>query len=307
MERSKLVATIEELVKMKIVLNNTDVMKACTNERTTTKWNFYKLPNFTVFAALLTKVHMGCKDAVIPEPLTNKHTVNCLLYEKKTKKPYNGSPFLFSALVLHLHGEGGLEEETSKMITLFLGKVGQNSPASFQTCLYEWYSYLPFLVQVNIFLCDMDLLMKQSLESLPEGVLANNPNLFDNYVITVTFDISVISMYSSKIIAAHCLTFFSTEHRICHLNICIEWVKNVYPKKVYQLRETMFDKLVSFGVPYTDNQKLFSNMDIFNFESNCVEDENFKKTKTITKIWKLIPISVSISSNYTRIHYPLQS
>ena len=93
----------------------------------------------------------------------------------------------------------------------------------------------------------------------------------------------------------------------CHLNICIEWVKNVYPKKVYQLRETMFDKLVSFGIPYTDNQKLFSNMAIFIFESNCVADENFQKTKTITKIRKLIPISVSISSNYTRTHFPLQS
>ena len=66
---------------------------------------------------------------------------------------------------------------------------------------------------------------------------------------------------------------------------------------MYQLREILFDKLNSFGVPYTDNQKLFSNLTIFDFESICVEHQSCRDTKTTTRIGKHIPISVSITSN----------
>ena len=38
---------------------------------------------------------------------------------------------------------------------------------------------------------------------------------------------------------------------------------------MYQLRETLFEKFDSFGIPYTENQKLFSNMAIFDFEPIC--------------------------------------
>ena len=50
-------------------------------------------------------------------------------------------------------------------------------------------------------------------------------------------------------------------------------------------------------MPYTDNKRLCSNMAIFDFESICVEDDNFKDTETTTSIGKHIPISVSISSH----------
>ena len=71
-------------------------------------------------------------------------------------------------------------------------------------------------------------------------------------------------------------------------------------KAMYQLRETLFDKLDSFGISCTENQKLFTNMAIPNFESICVEDEILKKTETTTWIQKHNPISVSISSNLTQ-------
>ena len=66
---------------------------------------------------------------------------------------------------------------------------------------------------------------------------------------------------------------------------------------MYQLRETLFDKLDSFGIQYTDDQKLFTNLAVFDFESICIPDEKFKNTETITWIGKHVPISVSISSN----------
>ena len=74
-------------------------------------------------------------------------------------------------------------------------------------------------------------------------------------------------------------------------------MKHIYPKSVYQLRETLFDKLDSFHIQYTDDQKLFSNLAVFDFESICIPEEKFKNTETTTWIVQLVPISVSISSN----------
>ena len=68
---------------------------------------------------------------------------------------------------------------------------------------------------------------------------------------------------------------------------------------MYQLGETLFDKLDSFDIQYTDDQKLFDNLAVFDFESICILGENFKKTGTTTWIGKHVPISVSISLNLT--------
>ena len=61
--------------------------------------------------------------------------------------------------------------------------------------------------------------------------------------------------------------------------------------------ETLFDKLDSFDIQYTDDQKLFNNLVVFDFETICKPEEKFKKTESTTWIGKHVPISVSISSN----------
>ena len=50
-----------------------------------------------------------------------------------------------------------------------------------------------------------------------------------------------------------------------------------------------------FGIEYTNEQTLFKNLAIFDFESICVQEESFKDTNTTKWIGKHIPISVSIS------------
>ena len=80
MELSKLVATQEELVQIKIVLGNTDVTETCTKERATTKWKIYKFRSGTVFDALIRKVPMRFKDAVLPESHTKNLTVIFLTF-----------------------------------------------------------------------------------------------------------------------------------------------------------------------------------------------------------------------------------
>ena len=82
-----------------------------------------------------------------------------------------------------------------------------------------------------------------------------------------------------------------------HLTTCSERVKNVYPRNVYHIRETLFDKLDSFGIKYTSDQKLFKSLAIFDFESVCVQEETLRDTNRTTWIGNYVPVSVSISSN----------
>ena len=80
MERSKFLASKKGLVEVKIVLSNTDVVEAYKKERANTEWKFEKHMIFTLFVALLREISMGCKDAVLPEAVTKKYSINCLTY-----------------------------------------------------------------------------------------------------------------------------------------------------------------------------------------------------------------------------------
>ena len=95
-----------------------------------------------------------------------------------------------------------------------------------------------------------------------------------------------------------CDTYFQkTGNLERHLVKCSERVKHIYPKNMYQLQETLFDKLDSFDIQYLDDQQLLNNLAVFDFESICIPEENFKNTETTTWIGKHVPISVSKSSN----------
>ena len=78
---------------------------------------------------------------------------------------------------------------------------------------------------------------------------------------------------------------------------CDELVKNIYPKSVYQLRETLFDKLTAFDIKVADGDTLFNIFAVFDFESICVKNSKLFDTETTTCVGKHEPISVSITSN----------
>ena len=88
MERSKVVCTPDDITHLKKKLQKLDIVDLCKRERANTKWKFYKLTNWTFFAALVKDVPMGCEDSVLPESLLKNQNVNCFTYENNTKKPY---------------------------------------------------------------------------------------------------------------------------------------------------------------------------------------------------------------------------
>ena len=66
---------------------------------------------------------------------------------------------------------------------------------------------------------------------------------------------------------------------------------------MHHLGETPFDKLDFFNnIPYSDNQKLFTNMAILDFGSICVQQDLFRDPSASSWIGKNVPLSVSISS-----------
>ena len=299
LEQSKLVSNKDDMSKLKEILKKTDVIESCTKERSNTNWRFFKLTNLTISAALLRDIPMGCKDAVLPESLLKNHTVNCLTYEQNTKKPYKDNFCLFRALALHLHGNERLEEETSKLFNHFLVNSRNPDPSKFQGVCMNDFSSVEDIVGINFFIYDIDLIDGAMVGELARRSIKKyekNVQLI-RYKSHICYVDNINALFKS-FRRSTCDTYFQkTENSERHLVRCSKRVKHIYPKNVYQLRETLFDKLDSFHIQYTDDQKLFNNLAVFDFESICIPEEKFKNTETTTWIGKHVPKSVSISSN----------
>ena len=299
LDRSKLVCTHDDLAKLKDFLNKTDVIESCSRERMNTKWRFYKLTNLSVFAASLKDVPMGCKNAVLPELLLKIHTINCLTYEEITRQPNNDNLCLFRALALHLHGTQRLVEETSKIINLFINKMEGLSADQFQGVHMNVIPTVEDLLTLNIVLHDIDIVDGNIIGELARRSVQK----YENTVRLLRYNshicyVNNINAVFQSFCCPNCGNFFNRTFNLeQHLTTCSERVKKIYPRNVYQVRETLFDKLHSFRIECTHEQRLFKNLAIFDFESICVQEESFKDTDTTKWIGKHIPISVSISSN----------
>ena len=287
---------------MKDFLKQTDVIESCSRERMNTEWKFHKLTNLTVFAALLKDVPMGCKNAVLPKPLLRNGTINCLTYEQNTRQPYKDNLCLFRALAPHLHGTQRLEEETSKFFNLFINKMDGLSPNQFQGVHMNDIPTVEDVLTLNILLYDIDIVDGNIVGGLARRSVQNYENTVRllRYSIHLCYVNNINAVFQS-FPCPNFDTFFNTTFNLERLlTTCSERVKNVYPRNVYQIRETLFDKLDSFGINYTSEQKLFKSLAIFDFESICVQEETFRDTNTTVWIGKHVPISVSNSSNLVK-------
>ena len=284
LDRSKLVCTHDDLAKLKDFINQTDFIESCSREKMNTKWRFYKLTNLTVFAALLKDVPMGCKNAVLPQPLLRNGTINCLLFEESTRQPYNDNLCLFRALPLHLQGTQRLEEETSKLFNLFINKMDGLSAHKFQGVHMDDIPIVEDLLAPNLLLYDIDIVDGNIVGELARRSVQKDENTvrllrYNNHICYVNDINAVFQSFRCP----NCETFFNRTFNLeRHLTTCSERVKNVYPRNVWQIRETLFDQLDSFGINYTSEQKLFKNLAIFDFESICVQEEAFRDTITTT-------------------------
>ena len=152
---------------------------------------------------------MGCKDAVLPRSLSKDHTVICLTYEENTRKPYSGNLSLFRDLASNLHGNWRLEEEPSKVFTFSLEKTGGTNAAGFQGVCMKDIPIVEDLVQVNIFLYDIDFVHESMMGELVRknvGKHSNTLRLLRYNSQFFVFDINVLFEVYRR---PSCDTFFN--------------------------------------------------------------------------------------------------
>ena len=242
MKRAKLVCTQSDMTNLKHRMQKMDIIVICTHERTNTKWKFYKFTILTIFASLLKDVPMGCKETVLPEPLLKYHKVNCLTFERNRSQPYNDNLCFSRALALDLHGNDKLEEESSKTFNLFLKNSEARDVSKFQGDHLNDIPKVEDLLQLNIFLYDIDLVDGELIGELCRRSIQKYKKSFkllrfNNHICYVNNIIAVVKAF-------RCTTrdtFFSkTGNLERHLFTCSDRIKHVYPNNVYELRETLF-------------------------------------------------------------------
>ena len=240
------------------------------------------ITNVTIFAALLKNIPMGCPDSVLPEPLLKNHSVNYLLSDKD-KQPYKDHLCLFRALTMYLHGNSKLDAHTSQLFTEFVSKSGCD-PKNFRGVSIEDLPLVEGLVERNIFIYDFDIqegdyvgeLARRSIEKFKKTVKLLR---FNNHIIH-TID---IDSFFKCFHCPSCDCFFDRSDNFNrHLLTCKDRVRHIYPKNVYTLRETLFEKLEVFNIPVSKDDTLFNNLAIFDFESICVPSDELKGTQTKT-------------------------
>ena len=148
------------------------------------------------------------------------------------------------------------------------------------------------IVGMNIFIYDIDLIEGAMIGELARGSIKKHEKNVQliQYNSHICYADNINALFKA-FRCPTCNTYFEkTGNLEQHFVRCSERVKHINPKNVYQLRETLFDKLDSFKIQYTDDQKLFNNLAVFEFESICIPEEKFKNTDTTTWIVKLVPI-----------------
>ena len=164
---------------------------------------------------------------------------------------------LFRALAVHLPGKTGLETSTSKIFNDFLEKSGCD-PKQFRGVLMDNLPVVEDVVEKNIFIYDINIEDEDFVGELARRSIGKNENTvkllrYNNHIIYVNNIDNFFICFRCRT----CDTFFhNADHFNKHLLRCKDRIKNIYPKNVYTLQETVFEKLDGFNIEYTKEQTL---------------------------------------------------
>ena len=175
-----------------------------------------------------------------------------------------------------MHGNEKLEEETPKNFNLFLNNCGEGDPPKLHGVHMTDIPKVEDLLQLNIFLYDVDFvdgeligeLCQRSIQKYGKSVKLLR---YNNHICYVN---NINALFKAFRCTA-CDTFFSkTGNLERNLITCSDRLKHFYPRNAYELRETLFEKLDALNNPYRNEQKLFKNLAICEFESICVKENS---------------------------------
>ena len=185
---------------------------------------------------------------------------------------------LFRALTLYMNGHKDLDSHTSRFFTDFISKSGYG-PKHFRGVSVEDLPVVEEIVQRNIFIYNFDIQEGEYVGELARRSIGR----FDKTVKLLRLNNHIIhtkdiDSFFKCFRCPSCDTFFhKSDHFNQHLQRCKDRVRHIYPKNVYELRETLFEKLKWFNLPVSEDNELFNNLAIFDFESICVPTEELKE------------------------------
>ena len=272
-EKSHLFCSKGDLVSLQDRIEKMDLVQTCAQERENTEWRFALTTKVTIFCTLLKSIPMGCIDAVFPAQLLRRSAVNCLV-SNGYDKTYKDYLCLFRAIAVHLYGSSQLETNAKYLFSAFLHESGHDA-INFRGVSLDHLLFVEYAMKHNIFIYDIDIvdgdfvceLARRSVEMYEKNI---NLLRYNNRICYL----DDINTFCKRFRCPSCDTFIQKAGNFNrHVKTCEDRVQHIYQKCVYTLRETLFDELDGFGIFYNDDQKLFKNLAIFDFESICVPSE----------------------------------
>ena len=237
------------------------LVETCAQEREKTKWRFALTTNVTIFCALLKSIPMGCIDAVLPEQLLWRSDVNCLV-SNGYGESYKDYLCLFWAIAVHLYGSSWLETNSKYLFIVFLHEYeSEHDAIIFRGVSIDHLVFVENAIKQNIFIYDFNIVDGDFVGELARRsaeMYEKNTNVlrYNNHICYV----DDINTFFKRFRGPSCDTFIQkAENFNPHVKTCKDRVQHIYPKSVYTLPETLFDKLDGFGISYNDDQKCFKN------------------------------------------------
>ena len=295
LDQAFLLSNRNDVLSLQNKIEKLDLIETCTKERQNSKWRFTVITNVTVFAALLTNIPMSCNDTPLPQPMLRNPEFNCLV-SNGHDEPYNDNFCLFRAIAIHLFGSIDVEPNTTKIFHNFV-TASASDPKHFAGVSFDQIPIIEELIKQNVFVYDFDIedgeiigeLVRRCVETYDKNIKLLR---YNNHICYV-YD---INKFFKKFCCPSCDVFFNHSGNFNrHLKTCKERVKNVYPRSVHSLRETPFERLNNFSIAYPEDDTLFKNLAVFDFEAICVHLVDINNTATTSWIGTHVPVSVSIS------------
>ena len=135
------------------------------------------------------------------------------------------------------------DRKKSRLFKLFINKMDGLSPNQFQGVHMDDIPTVEDLLTLNILLYDIDIVDGKIIGELTRRSMQK----YNNTVRLLRYNKHICYMSNINAVlhafrCPNCDTFFSRAFILeRHITTCSERVKNVYPRNVYQIRETLFD------------------------------------------------------------------
>ena len=204
---------------------------------------------------------------------------------------------------------GTTQPKTSKIFNLLLINSVGRDPSNLQGVHMTDIPNVEEMLQLNIFLYDIYFvdgvligeLARRGIQKVEKSIKLLRYNNHISYV-------NNINALFKAFRCNTCDTFCRKSGNLYrHLVTCSDRNKHIYPKNVYDLRKTLFEKLDAFNIPYRNEQKLFKNLAIFDFESIWVKEANsYIRTEITMWIGKHLPVSVYLVKPDPGTHFSQQ-